>query len=348
MRRTLLFLFALPLALACRPQLGEEAPEGASAPTAEAVVARVGEHEITLGEVDSRIKQDLFERQVTQANASDRYEIRRKALEALLSETAIEQVARSEGLTSEQLIVREAEALGPVTDDDISAFYEERKAQIRAPLAQVEPRIRAHLEAQRTEQARLALQERAEVSIDFEPPRVAVAAVGPSIGPEDAPVTIIEFSDYQCPYCARAEPTIEQVLERYSGRVRFVYRHLPLEQIHPQARAASLAAICADRQGKFWEYHKLLFANQRALGDENLRDYAEQVGLEVESWGQCTQAPETAQKLAEDMLAAAQAGIQGTPGFLVNGILLSGARPFAAFEEVIEDEIARAGAVPTS
>ena len=162
-----------------------------------------------------------------------------------------------------------------------------------------------------------------------------------SCGPSDASVTIIEFSDYQCPYCSRAESVVKQVLERYPDQVRFVYRHLPLESIHPQARAAAEAAVCAEDQGRFWEYHELLFANQQAISAAKLSELAEQVGLDEEAFASCTADDSTRQRVQRDISDAGAAGASGTPAFFVNGIPLSGVQPLEEFVELIDSELTR-------
>ena len=159
----------------------------------------------------------------------------------------------------------------------------------------------------------------------LEPPRVTVAAEGPSLGPADAPVTIIEFSDFQCPYCGRAASTVKQIHERYPKQVRIVYRNLPLDSIHPNARPAAEAAACADAQGRFWEFHDRLFANQRALAPEDLQRYAKEIGLDMAAFDQCVKDRKSQAKVDGDLAAANEAASNagkrglGTPAFFVNG-----------------------------
>jgi protein-disulfide isomerase len=167
-----------------------------------------------------------------------------------------------------------------------------------------------------------------------------ISTDGHARGPEDARVTIVEFSDYQCPYCARAEPIIADVMARYPDDVRFVYRHLPLA-MHPEARRASEAAVCAEAQGRFWDYHALLFANQRALAPDDLDAYAVELGLDMTAFDACLQSDATAERVGRDMEEAKRAGITGTPAFFVNGVPFHGARPAAEFVEIIESELQR-------
>jgi protein-disulfide isomerase len=188
----------------------------------------------------------------------------------------------------------------------------------------------------------------------LEPPRVSVAAEGPSLGPADAPVTIIEFSDFQCPYCGRASNTVKQIHERYPKQVRIVYRHLPLDSIHPHARPAAEAAACANAQSRFWEFHDKIFANQRALSAPDLQRYAKEVGLDVAAFDQCVTERKFQALVDLDLkaanTAAAAAGKRslGTPAFFVNGILVSGAKPAEEFYRLIDAELARAGVPPAT
>jgi protein-disulfide isomerase len=166
----------------------------------------------------------------------------------------------------------------------------------------------------------------------------------PFMGPEDAPVTIVEFSDFQCPYCERAAvDVLPQVFAEYGDQVRLVYRDFPLTQIHPQALPAAIAAECADDQGKFWEYHDLLFANQSALDDASLEAYAGQLGLDQTAFDQCFSTQTPLEEIQGDYQDALSYGVSGTPTFFVNGVRVSGAQPFSVFQAIIDQVLAQAG-----
>jgi protein-disulfide isomerase len=166
----------------------------------------------------------------------------------------------------------------------------------------------------------------------------------PAKGPEDAPVTIIEFSDFQCAYCARfyAE-TLPQILENYGDRVRFVYRDFPLTSIHAHALKAAEAAECADDQGSFWEYHDLLFQNQSALDLDSLKGYAASLNLDTAAFNECLDSGKYTDEVRNDVQDGLAAGVQGTPAFFINGRLLAGAQPYPVFEGAIEAALAEAG-----
>lgn len=157
----------------------------------------------------------------------------------------------------------------------------------------------------------------------------------PVTGAEDGTITIIEFSDYQCPFCARAEPIIHEALEAFPKQARFAYKHFPLESIHPQAMAAAKAAVAAQRQGKFWEMHEILFKNQRALQDDKLVEYAKALGLDVAKFEADMKSEEVQNQVRDDMRLARMAGVRGTPTIFVNGKLLRN-RSIEGFKEMIE------------
>jgi protein-disulfide isomerase len=166
----------------------------------------------------------------------------------------------------------------------------------------------------------------------------------PSLGPEDAGVVIVEFSDFQCPYCAKfAVETFPGIRDTYGDQVRFIFRDFPLNVIHPAAQKAAEAAQCAQDQGSFWEYHDLLFANQNALALPDLKSYAAQIGLDTGQFDECLDSGKNAQEVALDMQDGHTAGVTGTPAFIVNGQLVSGAQPIEVFRAVIDQALAAAG-----
>jgi protein-disulfide isomerase len=165
----------------------------------------------------------------------------------------------------------------------------------------------------------------------------------PTKGPDNAPVTIVEFSDFQCPFCAKVVPTLKQIEERYKDRVRIVWKHLPLS-VHKNARDAALAAEVARKQGKFWEFHDRLFANQEKLGLEDLKAHAKDLELDMTRFEADLQKAEDKKRIDADVAEAATLGISGTPGFFVNGRFVYGAQPYETFAKIIDEEIEKATA----
>ncbi len=179
-----------------------------------------------------------------------------------------------------------------------------------------------------------------------ETPTVDVSADDdPVMGDEDAPVTIVEFSDFQCPFCKKAnDEALNLVKEDYvkTGKVKLVFRDFPLE-FHPEAELAALAAECADEQGKFWEYHDVLFANQDSLGDAKYKAWAEELGLDTEQFNDCYKSLKYLDDVRGDMADGQKYGVSGTPAFFVNGRLISGAQPYSVFKQEIENALAAEG-----
>lgn len=175
----------------------------------------------------------------------------------------------------------------------------------------------------------------AEVEGQFKNPVQIAAGESPAKGPANAKVTIIEFSDFQCPYCKRGKETMDAVLKKYPKDVKVVFKHLPLP-FHDKAMPAALASLAAARQGKFWEMHDEFFANQSQLGPDFYNKVAEKLGLNMEKFKKDMESPEIKKLVEDDMALAKKHGIQGTPGFFVNGVAVKGAFPVDHFAEIID------------
>jgi protein-disulfide isomerase len=228
------------------------------------------------------------------------------------------------------------------TEKELRAFYDERTTP--PPFAAVKDQLRDALVNERAQQAAGNYLQKArtdaKVQILLQPKRTEVAAEGPTKGPADAPITIVEFSDFECPFCVRAEESIAQVMKAYEGKVRIVYRDFPLPN-HTKAPKAAEAAHCAGDQGKYWEMHSTLFKNQRAIDVPALKGYAKELGLDTAKFDQCLDSGAKANVVAEHKKAGEAAGVTGTPAFFINGVFLNGAQPFEAFKEIIDSELSR-------
>ncbi|MHB8776565.1 MAG: DsbA family protein [Anaerolineales bacterium] len=203
---------------------------------------------------------------------------------------------------------------------------------------------RSPLQNQPTAQAPVA-----EIPGATQPPqftRYDIPADGfPSIGPEDAAIVIVEFSDFQCPFCKRFhDETYQQLLAAYPGKIRFVYRHLPLTSIHPEAFPSAEASMCANEQNAFWEYHDKIFENQDKLGRELYPQIAGDLKLDTTAFESCLNAGKYKDLIQQDSDFALNLGVQSTPTFFINGLALVGAQPLSAFTQVIDKELA--GEIP--
>ena len=163
----------------------------------------------------------------------------------------------------------------------------------------------------------------------------------PVKGSEKAKVTVVEFSDFQCPFCARVGPTLEKIAETYPDDVKIAFKHLPLNSIHPKAPAAHAAAEAAHQQGRFWEMHDKIFANQRTMSQAAYEQYAQQIGLDVDRFKKDSSSATVKRRVDGDAAEAARLGVTGTPAFFINGRYLSGAQPFESFKRIIDQELER-------
>jgi protein-disulfide isomerase len=313
------------------------------------IVGRVGEWTVTLADVDQRAL-SLDAGQFRSLRLRDAlHEARRQTLDALIAERLIDLEASRRAISTEDLLEQEVERrIAPVTDTEVSAWYEQNRARVNnAPLESVAGNIRDFLERSRRQEAvnRLvsSLTAKTTVTVALEPPRdpITVAADEPARGPADAPVEIVVYSDFQCPYCGRVVPALEKVLEANSETVRLVFRDFPITAIHPLAVGAAIAARCAHEQGKFWEYHDRLFANQGRLANEDLKQHAAALGLDAEQFSSCLDQEKTRPLVEEAAASGERLGISATPAFFINGRLLSGAQPYEAFQSIIDDELQR-------
>lgn len=327
--------------LACQSHL----PTPDDSPTAAVVNGAV----ISVAALDTWIKDELFRQQTGNRNPARTYQFRRSFLDQLIERSVVEAEADKSGLEVDEFLRQRVEANDPVTDLDVVRFFTENRERIgNVGFDDVSPRIREHLERQRVQETRRELVAQAAVSIQLTPPRLEIDSDGPSLGPEDAPVILVEFGDFQCPFCRQAMDILYALAEEYPKELRIVYRHLPLDTIHPRARAAAEASACAADQGLFWAYHDQLFANPAAFGDEDLRAHAREVGADGEVFDACVEKREHAATVDADVAAAAELGITGTPSFVVNGILLYGWQSQETLDRLIRDELERGGEAPTA
>jgi protein-disulfide isomerase len=338
----------LAAGLACSS--AETAPNAQALPTPspDTVVAEVAGRKITLKELDAKWQElDPAE----QARAMQLlYQNRRNVLDQLVGDILIENAAKAAGVSAEQYLEQDsAKRVKPPTDADIQQFFEENKD--RAPgrtLEQLKGPIGDFLASQRKQQARAQLVDElmkkgAAVKVSLDPPRrdVELAAHDPVRGPASAPITIIEFSDYQCPYCSRVTPTLDKLRAAYPDKIRFVFKDFPLPN-HAQAPKAAEAAHCASDQKKYWEMHDRLFANQQALDVPALKQHATTLGLDQAAFAQCLDSGKFTDAVKADMELGAKLGISSTPTLYVNGRPVIGAQPYEYFVNVVEEELARA------
>jgi protein-disulfide isomerase len=312
---------------------------------ADDTLAKVGDKVFTRSQIEARIKPKLIEIE------AQRYEALREGLDEAVAEELFKLEATARKITPDQLEKDEVDAKVPnPSDADIQKVYDENKEQLQGQtLDQVKPQIVEYLKGEKSQVRRAAfieeLKKKYNTTDSLKAPVVQVATAGRPErgGGAKAPVTIVEFSDYQCPFCKRGEDSVQKVFDTYGDKVRIVFRDYPLP-FHPQARPAAEAAACANAQGKFWEYNKKLFDNQSALAETNLKAYAKDLGLDTAKFDECLAKKPHSAAIDKDIADGVAAGVNGTPAFFINGRSLSGAQPFEKFKEVIDEELANAKA----
>lgn len=348
-------LSAFAACLACLALLGgpalaaPDAPKcpvpAAGGPAAGSAAAKLGDKTITVGEVDTRIARELCNARVELAQKEA--ELRQQALEQLIAERLLEAEAEARGLAGVEALI-EAEVVKPVAappEAEVKAFYEANQARMGgASLQDMAPRIAEHL-TQEARQGRFealvaGLRQKGKVRVTLEPFRMKVEAKGPAKGPANAPVTVVSFADYECPYCAKAADNLEEAAAQFPGKVRLVFRDFPLD-FHPNAVPAAIAARCAGAQGKYYPMHDKLFADQQSLDPATFKAHAAALGLDAKAFDACFADPTHLAAIAADQAAGKALGVEGTPAFFINGIPLSGAQPPAAFVNLIRAELDR-------
>lgn len=318
---------------------------GAAADKAE-IVAEVAGKQVSLAELEQLLAPQLeqLERQ--------RQQLLEQGLDRLIQEKLIEAEAAARGVTKEALVEAEVTSkVGAVSDEEVSAWFQANRARIgNRPLEQIAPQIRSFLVQQKSAGAMetfvggLRGKYKARSLMDVARVQVAEAS-SPAKGPAQAPVTIIEFSDFECPFCGRVNPSIAEAMATYGDNLRVVFRQFPLN-IHPRAQKAAEASLCADDQGKFWEMHDAMFADQRKLEVADLKAKAGSLGLDQAQFDQCLDSGKHAAKVAADLADGQRAGVTGTPALFINGRFINGAVPFADLARVIDDELLRKGIEP--
>jgi protein-disulfide isomerase len=310
------------------------------------IVATVGSTSITLAEVDEKALQQSTGSFGAMKLSQALFEARRLAVEGLIEDELLAQDARARKLDQATVIQQEITAkVAEPTDAETALWFQQNQSRLQgASLEQAGAAIKSYLVQQRTLAARQqyvdGLRAKVATRIMLDPPRQVIAkADRPSKGPATAPIEMIEFSDFQCPFCVSAVPTVNQVLSEYGDRIHFTYRHYPLAT-HPRARPAAEASQCAAEQGKFWQFHDKLFADQSRLGDEDFKQHAAQLGLDTAQFAACVDSHKYQAEIDTDIRVGNEAGVSGTPAFYINGRMLSGAQPFEAFKRIIDEELA--------
>jgi protein-disulfide isomerase len=338
------FSFALLLSVSSL-FAGVSRAESADAVKPKQPVATVGGQTIYDDELAASVEGQL------QPLRTQEYEIKRRALDTLIEQKMLEAAAKKKGLTAEMLIEQEVSSKIPdPSDAELQGYYVGLK--VNRPFAEVKVQLRDGFKQAKMQQARQeymkTLRTDSNVVVLLSAPRVEVAHDPARVrGNPKAPVMIVEFSDYQCPYCHSVEPTVKEVLTKYGDKVSLSYRDFPLTAIHSQAMISAEASRCALEQGKFWEYHDQLFTASK-LEKDDLIGYARNLKLDDKQFESCLTSEKYKADIEKDTQDGRRAGVSGTPGFFINGVEISGAKPKDEFERIIDDELARKPSVAST
>jgi len=322
--------------------LGVRLPTAAGA--AGDILAEVDGNAITRQEVEKSLAGQLgnLEEQI--------YNLKRQGLDALIDGKLLAKEAAKRKTTVQMLLEAEVSSrVAPVTETEIEIFYRTNKARFSGDDAEVRERVHTYLQNQKLNQRRRefldSLRAQAKVAVYLKAPPILRADIkvggAPFKGNENASVTIVEFTDFHCPFCKRALPMLDQLLSRYGKKVKLVFKDFPIDRLHPNARKAHEAARCAKEQGNFWPYHDKIFATAPKASPDHLKTYAREIGLDAAAFELCFNTRKHQAAVESAIEEGQRAGVTGTPTFLINGRLVVGAKPLEVFARMIDEELAQ-------
>jgi protein-disulfide isomerase len=299
-------------------------------------VAQIAGKKLTAADFENKEAGDLLQARYQM------YQSERKVLDKYIDDELLKQQAEKAGLTVDQLLDQKVyKGIKDPTDDQMEVFYEGMKSSDQ-PFSAVRDGILDHVREVRRAKAREAylksLRENAHIQILLAPPAADVDAQGGNVlGPNDAPVTLVEFADYQCPYCSKVNPVLQAMEKEYGNRLKVVFKDFPLP-MHKDAEKASEGARCAGEQGKFWEFHDLLFSSHQ-VDVPSLKSHAAELKLDQAKFDTCLDSGAEAAAVKKDQAEGVRLGLTGTPSFFVNGHFFSGAADSAMLHEMIGMEM---------
>ncbi len=309
-----------------------------ASPNSGTVVAEVDGVKLTVGDFEKKNPSAFFH------SRNVYYESQKKAVEQYIDEYLLERQARKEGVPVEKMLEKHLNAaIGPDPSEDAMRVYYEG-VDTAEPFEAVRPQILASIKQRRLTKARAAyiqnLHNEAKVAIKLSPPRAMVNLKDTPLrgGSADAPIVLVEYADYECPYCQQIQPSIARLESEYKGKLTFGYKDVPLPN-HASAQKASEAAHCAGNQGKYWEFHDRLFATKQ-LGVPQLKEHARALKLDTAAFDKCLDSGETAAAIRAQVTEASGFGMQGTPSFFINGRFFGNGSSYEELRKIIEEELA--------
>ncbi len=315
---------------------------GCSTGATKNVVAKLDGESIQIKELDAFLKNELRELR------DEETRMRRQGLEQLINERLVTKAAKKESLTNEAYLKKYIEDTVPKPDAaTIDSFFKQHQAELPkgAKIEDYREQITSFLSRDayvaKAREMYQSLRSKAKIEVLLQDPpreRVKLEAVGPSEGPEAAAVTMVIFSDFECPFCGRAVGLVKKLRAAYPDRLRVVFRQFPLES-HKHAEDAAMASLCANEQKMFWDYHDLMFSNQGDLSREKLVGHATGLGMDTEKFSTCLTSGKYREQVQKDRKAGMDIGISGTPAFVINGMLMQGMEPYESFVKLIDSEL---------
>ncbi len=338
--KTLLVIFtALMAGISCDKQAMDNRPTTSTVESEKTIAAYINDKPITMDALETSAKGQL------QQLWAKIYQAKLKTLNDMINNMLIDAAAKEAGMSTEAYLAENVEAdVTPPTDEEITAFYDKQKDRIKVPLEQMKGKISDYLKNMRLlekKQRLIArLREKADVKILLQPPRTEVSLdnAAYTVGDKKAEIVLVEFSDYQCPYSKKVQPAVHRILDEYKGKIHYAFLDYPLP-FHKDALKGHEAARCAGEQGKYSEFSKKLFDNQKKMGITALKNYAKDIGLEEKTFEACLDSGKFSEKIQQSVKKGQHSGVSGTPAFFINGIMLTGAQPFEAFQELVKREL---------
>jgi protein-disulfide isomerase len=300
------------------------------------IIAEIDGTRLTLAQFETRRPSALFQAR------NNFFEVEKQAIQAYIDDFLVERQAQKENVTVAELLERHVNTTIAKDPDDtaLRVYYE--GVDTKEPFEAVRDKIIEHIREVRLAKAKTAyiqsLRSQAKISLELEPPRIEISLKNASVrGPADAPLVLVEYADYECPYCQQVQPALDRLEADFKGRMAFVYKDMPLP-MHPHAQKAAEASRCAELQGKYWEYHDLLEKN-KALEVPQLKVTASQVGLETAAFDKCLDSGEQAGAVKSTQDEAQKLGLQGTPSFFLNGRFFTGNLSYDQIRQIVQDEL---------
>ena len=310
------------------------------------VLATIGDEKIGVNDLRERVGVQLDQLDMQYRRARDK--LIGAALDSVVRDRLFQAESKKTGKTPEQLLVAEVQGGVEPSEVEIAAWYKDNPGRVGGrTLDQVRSQIADYLRGERRAEAGRKLEQRLwsehRVSIAFQPYRIQFAnGDAPTLGNANAPVTLVEFSDFQCPYCRAVAPTLKQVAEKFGDKVQIVYRQFPITSLHPFAFKAAEASLCAHEQGKFWELHDSMFGDQTKLAVSDLKQTARRLGMDGKKFDGCLDSGRYVEQVQNDLKEGQRIGVDGTPAMYINGTYVDGGSvPLSVLQGLIEKELSR-------